>query len=81
MNVNNELNIENLLELITCVDVSLEGGVYKVDCKRGLWGVAGEDAAQVLDEGWLYFVQYKKDGEYSDLIGGPTVEDVLRGKL
>jgi hypothetical protein len=39
-----------------------------IECKLGLWGVQGEDKDEVQDEALHYFLQYKSDGEYQNIL-------------
>ena len=38
---------------------------YKVDCKKGFWGVSAPTKEAALSEARYYFMQYYRDGEYS----------------
>lgn len=52
-----------------CVDISVEAdGYMEIDCKLGLWSVAGSDKEAVLREAKNYWVKYYRDGEYNELL-------------
>lgn len=48
-----------------------------IECKLGLWSVEGRNPLKVEAEAQHYWIQYNDDGEYSSIIGGPTVAEVL----
>jgi len=54
---------------------------YIFECKKGLWSVQSYSSPKAYREARHYFMQYKGDGEYSDMIGGPTVLEVLRDTM
>ena len=51
-------------------------GVATVECRLGLWSVSGK-MSDIGNEALHYFYQYKSDGEYSEIIGGKSVLEVL----
>lgn len=57
--------------------VSKDGWV-SISCKLGMWSVEGRDEDAVLQEALHYFRQYKADGEYGHIIGGPAVSYAIR---
>ena len=61
----------------SCIDRKEKGGLLFIDCKLGLWGVSGSNKGQVESEATHYYLQYKSDGEYSSIIGGKTVIEML----
>ncbi len=60
-----------------CVDRSCHHGSYKIECKFGLWSVQAATKQEAEQEAKRYFEQYKLDGEYSAIIGGKNVTEVL----
>lgn len=56
-------------------------GRCSIKCKLGLWGVDSPSRDTALNEALWYFQQYKSDGEYSGIIGGPTAMEVFADKL
>ena len=60
-----------------CVDESIEDGRTSLKCKLGLWSVDAVDSDRVYLEAFHYWKQYAEDGEYSSIIGGPTVMDKM----
>ena len=54
-----------------CSDFTIEGDQLTIYCKLGLWSVTGPmtEGQNIIDEAWRYFLQYKNDGEYDDLLG------------
>lgn len=49
-----------------------------ISCRMGLWSVEGKYGIKLIDEAMHYWRQYKRDGEYSSIIGGKTADEVLR---
>jgi hypothetical protein len=64
-------------EMEQCCNYARDGDVCTISCKLGLWSVSGPYGLALIDEATHYFHQYKSDGEYSSLIGGPTVVEVF----
>lgn len=64
-----------------CVERTLtsNGLTYNINCRLGLWGVSGPSKSDCEIEALHYWQQYASDGEYSSIIGGPTVLEVLSG--
>ena len=60
-----------------CTTYKRKGGTIYIDCKLGLWGVSGPYGLKVINEASHYFEQYKSDGEYSEILGGPSVMDKI----
>ena len=54
---------------------------YIFRCKKGLWAVESYSSPKARREAMHYFLQYKADGEYHDLIGGPSIEEVFLGAI
>lgn len=57
-----------------CTTYTRNGTKCTIRCNLGLWEVTGPYGLQIMNEATHYFNQYKADGEYSDIIGGPTVK-------
>ena len=67
-----------LSEFDECVTVRrLKNRSYIFECKKGLWSTESRSLPNASREAQNYFWQYKMDGEYSDIIGGPTTAEVL----
>ena len=74
-----EANKENL-DMFRCVNASCTaGGKMEIECKLGLWSVSGDlvNLKRIKDEARYYWEQYKADGEYHSIIGGPSPVDIL----
>jgi hypothetical protein len=71
------LVMSRLDDFFKCVDESIEDGRTSLKCKLGLWSVEAKDSDSVYLEAFHYWQQYAGDGEYSSLIGGPTVIDKM----
>ena len=56
---------------------TLKDGRTIISCKFGLWSVDAWHEINAVTEALHYFRQYKDDGEYSSIIGGATVADIL----
>jgi hypothetical protein len=69
--------IDDTGAFLMCSTSSRDGVYYKVSCKLGLWSVEGSDCIKVLSEAVHYFEQYRSDGEYHEIIGGPTINEVM----
>ena len=63
-----------------CVDITFNGEYYDISCKLGLWGVSGTVQEDVYGDALSYWMQYKEDGEYSNILGGESVIDKLVNK-
>ena len=66
-----------MTELEQCANYSRSGKQCTISCKLGLWEVNGTFGLALINEASNYFEQYKKDGEYSSILGGESVIDVL----
>jgi hypothetical protein len=60
-----------------CTNIVTHGGRTNIACKLGLWSVNSLCYSTAQREAQRYFKQYKADGEYSDIIGGPTAKEVF----
>ena len=63
-----------------CIKRKAKSYSYSIKCKLGLWSVDASTKAECEDEALHYWQQYKSDGEYSSIIGGKTVIEVLMNK-
>ena len=61
-----------------CVTYRRAGPVCTISCNLGLWSVQGPYGLKLIGEAEHYFNQYKADGEYSDILGGPDVLEVFK---
>ena len=61
-----------------CTHTIFDGHVWDISCKLGLWGVYSECKDTAQDEALHYFNQYKEDGEYSSILGGKSVIELLK---
>ena len=68
----------DMREMEKCTTYTRSGSECSIKCILGLWEVKGPDGMQLINEASHYFEQYKRDGEYSDILGGPTNIDVLK---
>lgn len=66
-----------LNDFTKCVDETRDGDRVSIKCKLGLWSVESTDIGSIYIEAFHYWQQYAGDGEYSSIIGGPTVMDNL----
>ena len=64
-------------KMALCVNEKKNGDQMEVECKMGLWSVIGPSDA-VYFEALHYFKQYKLDGEYSSILGGKSVTELLK---
>lgn len=64
-------------EMEACTTYRRRGDKVTISCRLGLWSVEGEYGLLIMNEATRYFRQYKEDGEYASIIGGPTVADRL----
>lgn len=60
-----------------CTTQSKRNDQHVITCNLGLWSVSAPTLDQAMREAQHYFIQYKAGGEYSEIIGGPTVLDVV----
>ena len=60
--------------------ITVQADIHKrhtIKCKLGLWSVDAPSLALAVSEALSYYRQYKADGEYHELIGGPTPAQVM----
>lgn len=65
-------------EFNECVNIKQKGKWHQYECKLGLWGIESTDSSKAYREALHYFNQYKNAGEYSSIIGGPSVFEVFK---
>ena len=70
--------MSKLQDFAKCVNETVEGGRTSIECKLGLWSVGATDVDLVYLEAFHYWKQYADDGEYSSIIGGPSVMDKMK---
>ena len=58
----------NKHQFIQCVNITKNEHGTEIDCVNGLWGVNGPDYFQCMNEAIHYWLQYKSDGEYDELL-------------
>ena len=61
-----------------CTNTIFDGDVWDISCKLGLWDVQCESKLDAQIEAVYYFNQYKEGGEYSSIIGGKSVIELLK---
>ena len=66
-------------KMALCVNEVKRDSNIEVACKFGLWSVVG-CKSRVYEEALHYFKQYMDDGEYSSIIGGKNVSEMLLDK-
>lgn len=64
-------------EFKKCTSTVFDGDEWSISCGINLWEVSGSCQHTVEDEALSYFRQYKADGEYSSIIGGKSVTELL----
>ena len=64
-------------DFVKCVTIKKTEAGYIIQCKLGLWSVLAPTRNSAETEALRYFEQYSSSGEYSSIIGGPTVMEVL----
>lgn len=58
-------------DLEKCTIYTRCGDRCVIKCKLGLWSVEGPYSLDLINEAELYFMQYKSDGEYDELLANP----------
>ncbi len=71
--------MSDLNEMMKCTTITVDCDYVSIDCKLGLWGVSAPTRDIATHQAMHYFLQYRDDGEYSSIIGGKSVMDVLAG--
>jgi aspartate/tyrosine/aromatic aminotransferase len=56
-----------------CVVRTTDRDWHSIRCARGLWSVAGQSPAQVEIEARHYWMQYYRDGDYTEHLEGRRV--------
>lgn len=67
----------NETEMEMCTTYIRQDKSCTISCKLGLWSVSGPYGLALINEAHNYFMQYKRDGEYSEIIGGESVIEKL----
>ena len=67
-------------DFVKCVKMTKTKSGYKIECRLGLWSVEAPTRSKAESEAYHYFGQYSRDGEYSSIIGGPSVAELLMKK-
>lgn len=60
-------------DLEKCTTYHRDGDRCTISCNLGLWSVTGKYGLELINEAGRYFEQYKRDGEYSEILGGKSV--------
>ena len=73
---------DSLSEFEACTSSKdIDSSRVEISCKKGFWSVTGNKGKyRTFSEAFSYFVQYKQDGEYHDIIGGPSPIEILRDR-
>jgi hypothetical protein len=66
-----------MTDMEKCATYKREGDQCTISCNLGLWSVSGKYGLGLINEAYHYFEQYKADGEYSEILGGKSVVEVL----
>lgn len=61
-----------------CTRYTYFKGLHTYECRKCLWQVSSKKKHDAEAEALHYWRQYKADGEYSDIIGGASVLDILK---
>ena len=70
--------MSELKEFYKCVTQrKRKNGKWSINCKMGLWGTESNNKETAMCEALHYWLQYKRDGEYSSIIGGKNVVETL----
>lgn len=64
-------------KMALCVNEVRKGNKITIECKLGLWSVSGTISGFIYADAFHYWEQYYNDGEYSSIIGGKTVAEML----
>lgn len=64
-------------EIGKCTIWRKEVDQYVIECKLGLWAVSGPDLVKTFGEAVHYFWKYREGGEYHEILGGPSPEDIF----
>ena len=56
-------------------------GRCTIKCKLGLWSVTARSRSIAVVDAYALYRQYKSDGEYHELIGGPTPNEVMISRM
>ena len=47
-------------------DIIQKGDSWRIECRKGLWGVSGPELVELIPEALHYYSQYESDGEYDE---------------
>ena len=64
-----------------CIRRKIIGDRLQIECVLGLWEVESSSIEDCEKEARHYWNQYMLDGEYSSIIGGESVKEVLKKTL
>jgi len=65
-------------DISKCSTTKIGNHTLTISCNLGLWSVSGRCGFTVINEANYYFEQYKSDGEYSEILGGKSVLDIMK---
>jgi hypothetical protein len=66
-----------MTDMEKCTTYKRDDDRCTISCNLGLWSVSGKYGLGLINEASNYFEQYKADGEYSEILGGKSVVEVL----
>jgi hypothetical protein len=66
-----------MTDMEKCTTYKRDDDRCTISCNLGLWSVSGKYGLGLINEASHYFEQYKADGEYSEILGGKSVVEVL----
>ncbi len=61
----------NLTDLERCATYKRIDGHCTINCKLGLWGVAGPFSIELINDAMTHFEKHRQDGKYNKLLGSP----------
>ena len=70
--------MDDVTDMERCTTHKVDGKNCEISCNLGLWSVSGLCGFHLINEATHYFEQYKSDGEYSDILGGKSVMELLQ---
>lgn len=59
----------DVVEMSKCTNQAKLGTQREISCKLSNWSVSGPDNPYLVTEALRYFVQYRSDGVYNELLG------------
>ena len=60
-----------MTDMEKCTTYRRRGDKCTIKCNLGLWSVEGPYGFDLINEASHHFEQYKKDGEYNEILGPP----------